>query len=95
VARAWLRRQASNAYDSNGNVIGTFTTGGIYYANLRANWLNDVLASRSGWAFPGPDERVFLENGDDGASMTDDGVHPNALGEYRSAQEWRRCIGFE
>lgn len=64
-------------------------------ADQRAQWTAAILSTRSSWAFPGPDERVYLENGDNGATMTEDGVHYSPLGEYRTAQEWRKVLGYE
>lgn len=40
----------------------------------------------------GPDERVFLENGDNGTTLTDDGLHPNAAGNLVTAAEWLAWI---
>lgn len=42
----------------------------------------------------GPDETVFLENGDDGATYTDDGVHPNASGKALTAAKWMEALGY-
>lgn len=58
-------------------------------------WIAAVIADgRSAWAFVGPDERVFLENGDDGVTYTGDGVHPNHAGYLLTAQEWQSAMGF-
>jgi lysophospholipase L1-like esterase len=58
-----------------------------------AGWIDDILASRS-WAQVGPDERVFLKQEDDGASRCPDGVHPNSLGYWWTAEEWRSILGY-
>lgn len=60
---------------------------------LDDTYVPDVLASRP-WAFQGPDERIFLKNGDDGATYTTDGVHPNAAGYQLEAQEWATLLGL-
>lgn len=60
---------------------------------LLAEWIGDLVAARSGWANVGPDERVFLENGDNGATFTTDGVHPNAAGYILTGREWQSVIG--
>jgi len=59
-----------------------------------AGWLDDVVASRSSFVnfVSNCDERVFLKNGDDGATYTVDGVHPNALGQIETAKQWRIAI---
>lgn len=61
--------------------------------NTLAGWIADLVSARSPWAHLGPDERVFLENGDDGATYTDDGIHPNAAGYALTAAEWMAAIG--
>ena len=48
--------------------------------NTLAGWIEDIVAARPGVAFVSDDEREWLENGDDGATRTSDGVHPNAAG---------------
>lgn len=52
-----------------------------------------VIAGRV-WAHLGPDERVFLEGGDDYATYTTDGSHPNRAGYTLTAVEWKTVIGF-
>lgn len=94
VARAWIRNQLYPEFRKYDGTLVPITTGGMTYANLRATWLNDILSTRAGWAFLGPDERVYLQGSDNGATMTQDGVHPNNLGCYVTAQQWRRAIGF-
>lgn len=53
-------------------------------------WIVDVVAEAEflSYAFVGPDERVFLEGGDDGVTNTSDGIHPNAAGAILTAQAW-------
>lgn len=62
--------------------------------NTLAGWIANVLAARAAWAFVGPDERVFLEGGDDGVTYTTDGVHPNAAGYTLTAQQWATSLGY-
>lgn len=61
--------------------------------NIDNTWIPNVLATRS-WAFIGPDERVFLENSDDGATYTVDGIHPNRLGYILTASQWKTTLGL-
>lgn len=63
-------------------------------ANTLATWINNVVTARAAWAFNGPDERVFLENGDDGVTYTSDGVHPNAAGYALTATQWQTALGY-
>lgn len=62
--------------------------------DVLAAWITDVVAARSPWAFIGPDERIYLEGGDDGATMTYDGVHPGDLGDLEAAREWLKKMGI-
>lgn len=62
--------------------------------NTLAGWLATVVAARSTFAFLGPDERIFLENGDDGVTYTADGVHPNAAGYVLTATQWQTVMGY-
>lgn len=57
-----------------------------------AGWIADIIALRSSFVHSGPDERIFLKNGDDGATYTSDGVHPNAAGQIETARQWRITI---
>lgn len=57
--------------------------------NTLAGWISDVVAARPGLARPGPDERVFLENGDDGATYTTDGTHYTTAAYDLAAPLWR------
>lgn len=59
-----------------------------------ATWIADVISTRSAWALVGPDERVFLENGDDGVTYATDGVHPNAAGYALTAAQWQTVMGY-
>lgn len=62
--------------------------------NTLATWQDNVLASRSAWAHAGPDERIFLENGDNGATYTADGIHPNHAGYVLTAAQWKTALGL-
>lgn len=53
-----------------------------------------VVAARSPWAHVGPDECIFLENGDNGVTFTADGIHPNAAGYTLTASEWQTILGL-
>jgi lysophospholipase L1-like esterase len=52
----------------------------------------DALYSANPWLKPGIDE-AFLEGGDDGATYTTDGTHPNAAGQVLEANAWKSAIG--
>lgn len=59
-----------------------------------ATWIASVVSTRSTWAFVGPDERVFLENGDNGVTYTSDGIHPNTAGYALTAAQWKTVLGY-
>lgn len=61
--------------------------------DLIDGWIDEVVALRA-WAHLGPDERVFLENGDNGVTYTADGVHPNAAGYALTAAQWKTAMGY-
>ena len=61
--------------------------------NTLAGRIATVVTAR-GWAFIGPDERVLIEAGNDGATYTYDGVHWTASGESLMASAWLRSMGY-
>lgn len=54
--------------------------------------IDQAISARSSFAYAGPDERVWLENGDDGATYTTDGVHYNAAGIAKAGTLWHSII---
>ena len=56
-------------------------------------WIPNVVNARPAFCFLGPDERVFIENGDDGVTYTGDGTHPNDAGYALLAAEWKTAMG--
>ncbi len=55
--------------------------------------IQSVIAGRD-YCHLGPDERGFLENGDDGTTYTSDGTHPNELGQRLTAAKWVETLGY-
>ena len=57
----------------------------------------DVISGRA-WAHLGPDETVFLENGDGGATyinlVVGDCIHPLPPGYTLTAQQWKTALGL-
>lgn len=60
--------------------------------NTLATWINDVIGTYPTHVHLGMDERVWLENGDDGVTYTTDGVHYTAGAQSVCAQEWMTAI---
>jgi hypothetical protein len=56
--------------------------------NLMATWYDALRATRTTWVKQGPDERVWLEGGDDGATMSSDGIHYSAAGIVECSAQW-------
>lgn len=56
-------------------------------------WLAQIAAGRTD-TFLGPDESVTIENGDDGAAYTTDGLHYNAAGTKVWATAWETSLGI-
>lgn len=69
-------------------------TGGFTHSNNLLAALTTVLSTRMPWARLGPNEAVFLENGDNGVAYTSDGTHPNAAGHQLTAAQWKAAIGL-
>jgi lysophospholipase L1-like esterase len=67
--------------------------GRLAECNTLAGRIATVVGARA-WAFIGPDERVYLEGGDDGVTYTTDGTHPNAAGYTLAAQLWLTAMGY-
>jgi len=62
-------------------------------SNTLATWQDNVIVGgRAAWAKVGPNERAFLENGDDGVTYTSDGVHPNAAGYALTGAKWNLSV---
>lgn len=69
------------------------------YPDLPANcgvldsWYADILPSRP-FVSVIADERIWLENGDNGATYTSDGTHYSAAGNQKAADLWRAAMGY-
>lgn len=62
-------------------------------ADTMAGWINSVVAAKA-TARLGPDERVWLKNGDDGVTYSGDGIHYNNAGETVCAAQWKSTLGL-
>ncbi len=56
-------------------------------------WIDDIVAARA-FTYVGPDEAVWLEGGDDGATNTADGIHYSAAGQTACAAQWATVLGY-
>lgn len=63
-------------------------------SNTIAGWIADIVALYPSNCHLGPDERVWLENGDDGATYTSDGIHYTAGGQTLCAAQWAAVMGY-
>lgn len=59
-----------------------------------AGWVANVIAARPAFVSLADDERVWMENGDDGATYTLDGAHYNAAGATLKAQLALAAMGY-
>lgn len=57
-----------------------------------AGWIDDIVATYASGVYVGIDERVWLEGGDDGATMTVDGIHYSVAGQTAGAAAWFAVI---
>lgn len=62
--------------------------------NTLAGWIADVVALYPSGVYVGMDERIWLENGDDGATYTVDGIHYSAAAEPIAAAQWMTAFGL-
>lgn len=58
------------------------------------SWIDTVISTRSDWVHVAGDEAVWMKGSDDGATLTDDGVHPNEAGYEVMATVWLTGMGF-
>lgn len=59
-----------------------------------AGWINDLIAANPGVVYAGHNESVWLEGGDDGVTMTSDGVHYNSTGNTECINQWVTVLGY-
>lgn len=60
-----------------------------------ATWIADVVATYPSGVYVADDERGWLEGGDDGATMTTDGVHYSAAGQVEKVEQMKTVLGVE
>jgi len=65
---------------------------GAAWCTTLAGWITTAMGLQS-WTHVGPDEQVFLEGGDDYATYTLDGCHPNDAGSILEAAQWDTLLG--
>lgn len=71
-----------------------WSRGNLTKANTLATWISDIQAARSTFVTQGDDERVWMEGGDDGVTMTTDGVHLSTAGQTGKARAAQIAMGF-
>lgn len=57
-------------------------------------YIDEIISENPGVCFAGHDEAVWLEGGDDGATMTYDGVHYSTAGQAECANQWKTILGY-
>lgn len=62
--------------------------------DILAGYIDNVIATYASNVYDGPDERIWLENGDNGATYTSDGIHYNAAGAIEAADQWLTVLGY-
>jgi len=62
--------------------------------NSLATWIAAELVARSAWAFVADDERGWMEGGDDGATMSIDGIHYSTAGQAAAAAQRKTALGY-
>jgi lysophospholipase L1-like esterase len=64
------------------------------WCDTLAGRIDTLIAANPGVCFAGHDERVWLEGGDNGVTMTVDGVHYSTAGEAECAAQWQTILGY-
>lgn len=59
-----------------------------------AGWIDAIIADYPGRCYAGHDERIWLEGGDNGATMTYDGTHYSAAGQAECVNQWKTILGY-
>lgn len=54
----------------------------------------DTIVAARAFTYVGPDEAVWLEGGDDGATNSVDGIHYSAAGQIEATAQWATVLGF-
>lgn len=66
--------------------------------NTLAGWIDNLITSNAitypGQVFLGHDEQGWLEGGDNGATMTTDGIHYSTAGHAECASQWLTILGY-
>lgn len=62
--------------------------------DMVATWIDELIAANPSSCFVGHDERSWLEGGDDGATMTTDGLHYSVAGQTECANQWKTILGY-
>lgn len=57
-------------------------------------WIDVLIATYPSYVFAGDDENVWCEGGDNGATMTTDGVHYSVAGNAAKLTQIRTILGF-
>ena len=57
-------------------------------------WIDAVIALYGSRVNAGHDENVWMEGGDDGVTMTADGVHYSVVGQTEMVSQWLTILGY-
>jgi hypothetical protein len=57
------------------------------------SYIDDIIATQD-YIHAGPDESIWMENGDDGATYSSDGLHYNDAGNLEAAAQWLTALGY-
>lgn len=59
-----------------------------------ATWIDEIVVANPTSCHVGHDERDWLEGGDNGATMSSDGVHYTTAGQAECARQWKTILGY-
>jgi lysophospholipase L1-like esterase len=75
-------------------IVKPWSRGHTSDATTMAGWIDDIITANAGVVFAGHNESVWLEGGDDGATMTSDGVHYSTAGNAECIAQWETVLGY-
>lgn len=83
-AKVYLTKPWKRGYDAESNTV--------------SGWIDDIVAayviSNPNHVYVADDERVWMKGGDDGATMTTDGVHYSTAGKAEKVAQMRTVLGY-
>ena len=75
-------------------IAKVWTSSNDVNAATMAGWIDDLITANGGVVIEGHNEPVWLDGGDEGATMTLDGTHYNVAGYTECMNQWLTILGY-